>query len=92
MAAPDMAERKAALASGNALPPSKPGGPPRFPIRNAGQLADAIRAVGRVRPNTPAARNKVRKYIIGEAAKIGLSSKIPDSWNSDGSLKAGATS
>ena len=88
----DMAARKSALASGHALPPAKPGGPPRFPIKNAASLHDAILAVGRVRPNTPEARAKVRRYIIGEAAKIGLSKMIPDTWNPDGSLKAGATS
>jgi hypothetical protein len=92
MAGPDMAARRAAQAKGAAMPPQSPGGPPRFPIRNASDLDKAIRAVGRVRPNTDQARAKVRRYIISRAGALGLSKQIPDSWNSDGSLKDGATS
>lgn len=68
------------------MPPSKPGGPPRFPIRNASDLDKAIEAVGEVRPATDAARAKVRRYIMARAKSLGLSSKIPSSWNPDGSL------
>jgi hypothetical protein len=63
-----------------------PGG--RFPIRNAEDLANAIRAVGRVRPNTEEARAKVRRYVIKRARELGLSSRLPDDWASDGSLKS----
>jgi hypothetical protein len=86
MATPDVASMRNLQKQGKALPPSQPGGSPRFPIRNADDLDNAIRAVGRVRPNTDAARAKVRKYIISRAKALGLSSKIPDSWNSDGDL------
>lgn len=57
-----------------------------FPIRNRGDLQNAIRAVGRVRPATEAERAKVRRYIIRRARALGLTSLIPESWNSDGSL------
>jgi hypothetical protein len=87
-----MAARRAAQAKGQAMPPSKPGGPPRFPIRNASDLDKAIGAVGEVRPATDAARAKVRRYIIGRASALGLSKQIPDTWQADGSLKPGATS
>lgn len=87
MAGPDAAARKAALAKGAAMPPLRPGGSPRFPIRNGSDLDKAIMAVGRVKPATDAARAKVRRYIIGRARALGLSSKIPSSWQSDGSVK-----
>jgi hypothetical protein len=90
MAGPSMAARKAAQAKGAAMPPSKPGGAPRFPIRNASDLGKAIEAVGRVRPATDAARAKVRRYIIGRAKALGLSKQIPSSWNPDGSLGSDA--
>lgn len=57
-----------------------------FPIRNRTDLSNAIRAVGRVRPNTEAERAKVRRYIIRRARAIGATNLIPESWNSDGSL------
>jgi hypothetical protein len=72
---------------GKAIPNAK--GAPSFQIRNGTDLANAIRAVGRVRPNTDAARSRVRRYIIGRAKALGLSSQIPDSWAGDGSLKSG---
>lgn len=86
MAAPDAATMRNLQKQGQAMPPSQPGGTPRFPIRNADDLDNAIRAVGRVKPATDAARAKVRKYIISRARALGLSSKIPDTWNSDGDL------
>lgn len=92
MATPDTNTMRNLQKQGKAMPPSSPGGRPRFNIENGADLDNAIRAVGRVRPNTPAARNKVRKYIIGRAKALGLSSKIPDTWQADGSLKSGATS
>lgn len=59
----------------------------RFPIRNAGDLANAIRAVGRVKPATEEARAAVRRHIIKRARALNLAKQIPDSWNSDGTLK-----
>ena len=87
MAAPDAVALRKLQQQGKAMPPAQPGGSPRFPIRNAGDLENAIRAVGRVRPNTDAARQKVRAYIISRARALGLSSRIPDSWAPDGSLR-----
>jgi hypothetical protein len=91
MAQINAAEMKTAVKQGKAMPAPGQGRPGRFNIRNAGELNDAIRAVGRVKPPTPAARAKVRRFIMTRAKALGLSSKIPDSWNPDGSLKAGAT-
>ena len=62
-----------------------PGG--RFPIRNRDDLLDAIRAVGRVRPDTEEARAQVRRFIIRRARDLGLGHLIPATWNDDGTLK-----
>lgn len=62
----------------------------RFPIRNRSDLANAIRAVGRVRPNTEQARAEVRRWIIRRARALGAADMIPDTWDlSTGRLKAG---
>jgi hypothetical protein len=79
-------ERERLAKQGKAMP--KEGGGGRFPIRNAGDLDKAIKAVGRVRPNTEEARAKVRRFIIKRARELGLSSRVPDDWASDGSLKS----
>jgi hypothetical protein len=92
VAHPDVATMRRLQKQGKAMPPSEPGGRPRFNIANATDLDNAIRAVGRVRPNTEEARSKVRRYIIQRARALGLSSKIPDTWNSDGSLKDSGSS
>lgn len=77
------------------MPPKKPGGRPRFQIQNRGDLDNAIRAVGRATDtsgqHTPAERAAVRRYIIGRARALGLTSMIPDTWGSDGSLKQPAS-
>ena len=63
-----------------------PGG--RFPITNRADLSKAIQAVGRVRPNTEAARAKVRRFIVKRARALNLTSMIPHSWDhSTGGLK-----
>ncbi len=66
---------------------------PRFPINSrsgpTNSLSAAIRAVGRARPNTPAERAKVRRYIMKVARAKGWSGDIPSSWNSDGSIPGG---
>ena len=85
MATPDAATMKKLQAQGKAIPNAS--GDPSFPVRNGDDLAKAIKAVGRVQPNTDAARGKVRRYLIARAKALGLSSQIPDSWNADGSLK-----
>ena len=85
MATPDAATMRKLQTQGKAIPNAS--GNPSFPIRNADDLSKAIRAVGRVKPDTDAARAKVRRYIIGRAKALGLSSQIPDSWSDDGSLK-----
>jgi hypothetical protein len=87
MATPDAATMRKLQSQGKAVRNAQ--GNPSFPIRNGGDLDNAIRAVGRVRPNTGAARSKVRRYIISRAKALGLTSKIPDSWAGDGSLKDG---
>ena len=87
MADQSMAGRKAALKQGAALPPKKPEGKPRFPIRNRQEASDAINAVGRARPNTGPEHNMVRRYIMRRLRALGLTSMKPDNWNPDGSLK-----
>jgi hypothetical protein len=89
MATPDVKTMRNLQKQGKALPPAKPGGRPRFQIQNGPDLDNAILAIGRVRPNTPAARAKVRVYIMSRAKALGLTSKIPDTWQADGSLKTG---
>lgn len=81
--APSTADRQKAEQRGAAMP----GG--RFPIRNREDLANAIRAVGRAKGGA-AGRAAVRRFIIKRARALGLSAMIPDTWNSDGSLKSGS--
>jgi hypothetical protein len=75
---------------GKAMPPTPGGDRPRFQIRNADDLDNAIKAVGRARPNTGPEHDKVRRYIAQRAKALGLSSRIPDTWGADGSLKSGS--
>ncbi|MFI6326581.1 hypothetical protein ACIBG8_54295 [Nonomuraea sp. NPDC050556] len=77
-------QRKKATQDGDAMP----GG--RYPIRNETDLDNAIRAVGRAGgpEGTAEDRDAVRRHIIKRARALGLSDKIPDSWNSDGTLKS----
>lgn len=82
MADMNTAARKKAASQGQAMP----GG--RFPVKTRADLENAIRAVGRVRPNTEEARSKVRRFLIKRAAAIGASDAIPDTWAADGSLKS----
>lgn len=86
MADMNTAQRRQAAARGQALPDAQTGG--RFPITDRVSLDKAIRAVGRVRPDTDAARASVRRFIIKRASALGASDMIPDSWLSDGSLKS----
>lgn len=58
-----------------------------FPIPNTSSLDDAIHAVGRARPNTESHHASVRRHIIKRARALGATNRIPDNWNSDGTLK-----
>lgn len=64
-----------------------PDGSFSYPIGDADDLANAVRAVGR----GGADHDAIRKYVVGRAKSLGLTSKIPDNWNSDGSLRSGPT-
>lgn len=57
-----------------------------FPIPNRESLEDAIRAVGRARPNTDEHRAAVRRHILKRAKALNAMNLIPSSWNRDGSL------
>jgi hypothetical protein len=62
--------------------------------KGRGDLHNAINAVGRATPNASeseiARRNSVRRHVMKRAAALKLTSMIPDTWNSDGSLKQSA--
>jgi hypothetical protein len=73
----DTADREKKAASGAAMPDGS------YPIASEADLGKAIRAVGR----GGASHNAIRRHIITRARSLGASSKIPDNWNSDGSLK-----
>ena len=96
MATLSVQQRKNLQKSGQAMPPSSTNqsDSPRFPIKTrngpSNSLSAAISAVGRAKPNTPAERAKVRRYIMGVARSKGWSADIPDSWNSDGTTKDGS--
>lgn len=88
MATPKSDEMQKLVKKGKAMPAPGQDRPGRFPIRNGDDLGKAISAVGRVKPPTEAARAKVRRYIISRAKALGLSSKIPNNWASDGTLQS----
>ena len=74
-------DRKRMAASGQAMPDGS------YPVADAEDLDNAILAVGR----GGADHDAIRAHIIKRAAALGLSSRIPESWNSDGSLKPGGS-
>ncbi|PZF98251.1 hypothetical protein [Micromonospora deserti] len=74
------AQRRQATKQGDALP----GG--RFPIRNRGDLENAIRAVGRAEGGE-AGRAKVRRFIMRRARDLRATNLIPATWAEDGTLK-----
>lgn len=53
-----------------------------YPIPDAEHLGKAIQAVGR----GSGSHDAIRKHIIGRAKTLGLSDRIPDGWNADGSV------
>lgn len=63
-------------------------------IRNKADLSNAIESVGRAKPtgdeSEVARRNDVRKFCMTRAKAMHLEDMIPDTWNSDGSLKQSA--
>lgn len=59
-----------------------PDGHYSYPVDDAEDLDDAIKAVGR----SGAEHDSVRKYIMGRADALGLKTQIPDDWNDDGSI------
>ena len=63
-----------------------PDGTYSYPIADAEDLGNAIKAVGRGNAD----HDDIRKYIIGRAKDLGESDQIPDTWNSDGSLTTAA--
>lgn len=73
------AEVEAMGAKGHAF--RNPDGHFSFPVGDAEDLDNAIKAVGR----GGADHDAIRKYIIGRAKALGLSSQIPVTWNADGS-------
>lgn len=91
VATPDVATMRNLQKQRKAMPPKQAGGRPRFPIRNADDLDKAIKAVGRVTPPTDEARAAVRRYIASRAKALGLTSRLPDSWSADGTLKDSAS-
>lgn len=75
---------KGLQAKGQAMPPSKDGDDPSYPIADEEDLAKAIKAVGRGNADHDA----IRLHIIHQAEKLGLTKMIPDNWNmTSGSMK-----
>jgi hypothetical protein len=81
MAAPSADQMRSLVKAGKAMPAPGQDRPGRYPIRNASDLAKAIRAVGR----GGGSHDAIRAYIIRRAKALGLSSQIPDNWTSSGS-------
>ena len=88
MAQPDADRMRTLVKQGKAMrTPSDDDRPGRFPIANREDLLNAIRAVGRVRPNTEEARAQVRRFILRRARELNLTALVPSTWAADGSLK-----
>lgn len=79
------ADRDKAASSGAAM---DDGSYPIFSCEGDNSVDTAIGAVGR----GSADHDAIRRHIIKRADSLGCSSKIPDNWNTDGSLKDAATS
>jgi len=77
MADVSMAARKAALAKGQAMKPLPGSDRPRYPIRNATDLANAIKDYNRVPDDK---KTGVKAHIKRRAAALGLTSKLPDGF------------
>jgi hypothetical protein len=75
-------QKRQMMREGKAIPNAN--GKPSYPIGDKDDLDKAINAVGR----GGAEHDAVRRHIIRAAKRLGATDMIPDSWNSDGSLKA----
>ena len=60
-----------------------------YPCKTPDDIDNAVKAVGRGTNNS---HDAIRRHIIENAQRLGVSEKIPENWNSDGSLKAEAKS
>jgi len=78
----DTADRKHKAATGAAMSDGS------YPIASEADLDKAIHAVGRGGDS----HNAIRKHVISRARSLGASSKIPDNWAADGSLKEASVS
>lgn len=76
----DSDDRDRMAKSGEAMPDGS------YPIADSEDLDNAVRAVGRSGTD----HDEIRRHVIKRAASLKLESKIPDNWNSDGSLKDSA--
>lgn len=65
-------EREKDAAKGFAMPDGS------FPIENRGQLADAIRSLGRAKPED---RAKVKAHIVKRAKALGATDQLPKAWS-----------
>ncbi len=74
-------QKRVMVAKGQAMRNAK--GDPSYPIKTKADLRKAIKAVGR----GGADHDDIRRHIIDRANALGLTDMIPDTWNSDGSLK-----
>jgi hypothetical protein len=75
-------EKRQMLREGKAIPNAK--GQPSYPIGDKDDLGKAIDAVGRGNADHDA----VRRHIIRAAKRLDATDMIPETWNSDGSIKA----
>lgn len=73
----DTKDRKRMASGGQAMDDGS------YPIADAEDLDNAIHAVGR----GGADHDAIRRHVIARAKALGASSKIPDNWASNGSLK-----
>lgn len=88
MARPNAKTMRNLVDAGKAMPPAPGSGRPgRFNIQNRSDLEKAIKAVGRVRPDTDEARAKVRRFVMKRAKALDLMDVIPPDWQADGTLK-----
>lgn len=71
LASISMRARKRLASEGKALPDGS------YPIRNSGDLKNAIQSYGRSRPGD---RAKVRRHIVKRARALGKADMIPENW------------
>jgi hypothetical protein len=78
VAEPSERQRREWARTGVAMPDGS------YYIRNAADLDNAIRAVGR----GGASHDAIRRHIIKRAAALGLSDRIPANWAAGGARKS----